>query len=191
MPLPIPRAAFAPPCGCRAAKVTPRSPSSAVPFLLRVLVVDDQPLARLRLRDLLDERADIRIVGEASDVPTALALIAELRPDVAFVDIHMPGPSGLEILRTAEPKPLVVFTTAHDQHAVTAFELNALDYLLKPFGARRLSEAIVRARERLPLLRRATGSTRTCGSASKPPRRPERPYGGFTCVPVDGSCRWI
>ena len=124
--------------------------------MLRVLVVDDQPLARLRLRDLLDERADVEIVGEAPDVPTALVLIDELRPDLAFVDIHMPGPSGLEVLRSAEPKPLVVFTTAHDQHAVTAFELNALDYLLKPFGSRRLAEAIGRARDRLPSLREAS-----------------------------------
>ena len=137
------------------------------------MIVDDQPLARLRLRDLLDEIDGIEILGEAADGDSALRLIANTRPDLAFLDIQMPGPSGLDVLRRADPRPLAVFTTAHDEHAVTAFELAALDYLLKPFGAERLRAAIERARAR----RQATE-----GTASEEPwvraaplRDPERP----------------
>lgn len=113
---------------------------------LRVVVVDDQPLARLRLLDLLEEIKDVECVAVASDGDEAIQVIREFCPDVAFLDIHMPGRSGLEVLRSVDPRPLAVFTTAFDRHAVTAFELHALDYLLKPFGADRLRVAVDRAR---------------------------------------------
>ncbi len=116
---------------------------------LRVVIVEDQPLARLRLRDLLEEVPDVEVVGEAADGGEALRIISNLEPDLVFLDIQMPGPSGVDVLRAMDPGPLTVFTTAHDRHAVAAFELNALDYLLKPFGAERLSVAVDRARETL------------------------------------------
>ncbi len=116
---------------------------------LRVVVVDDQPLARLRLRDLLAQIPDVECVGEAADGHSALAVLDELRPDLTFLDIQMPGLSGLEVLKRANPLPQVVFTTAYDQYAVTAFELHALDYLLKPFGLERVRVAVGRAREQL------------------------------------------
>lgn len=109
------------------------------------LVVDDDPLARARLRDLAAEVPLIEVVGEAADVDGALDAIARLRPDVVFLDISMPGGSGLDVARRMEHTAAVVFTTAYDHYAVTAFELSAVDYLLKPFGAERFREAVERA----------------------------------------------
>lgn len=123
---------------------------------IRAVVVDDHALARVRLKDLLNEIDDIECAGEASDGETAIGLIRDVQPDLVFLDIHMPGLSGLEVLRQSNPRPLAIFTTAHDQHAVTAFELHALDYLLKPFGTDRLRAAVDRARSMLRLEERAT-----------------------------------
>ncbi|UYG05755.1 LytTR family DNA-binding domain-containing protein [Halomonas sp. LR3S48] len=116
---------------------------------LSVLVVDDEPLARRRLRALLAEVAWVDLVGEAGDGATALDEIRRRQPDVVFLDIRMPGLSGLEVierLHAFEQVPAVVFTTAFDEYAVTAFELEAVDYLLKPFGTQRFRTAIERAR---------------------------------------------
>lgn len=109
------------------------------------VVVDDDALARDRLRDLASEVPLIRIVGEASDGASAVRLIDELKPDIAFLDIEMPAGSGLDVVRRLQHVPAVVFTTAYDQYAVAAFELSAVDYLLKPFGAERFKEAVERA----------------------------------------------
>lgn len=111
---------------------------------LRAVIVDDEALARQRLRDLLEQRGDVDVVGEASDGPGGVALIDDQRPDVAFLDIEMPGGTGLEVMRQAQHQPLVVFTTAFERYAVTAFELAAVDYLLKPFGPERLETAMRR-----------------------------------------------
>ncbi len=116
---------------------------------IRTVIVDDHSLARARLRDLLEDVEDVDCVGEAADGETAITLIGDTRPDIAFLDIHMPGISGLDVLRRSIPRPLAVFTTAHDRYAVTAFELHALDYLLKPFGVARLRTAVDRARSAL------------------------------------------
>lgn len=116
------------------------------PGLLRVVIVDDQPLARLRLDDLLSELDRVEVVGQASDGHEALRVLAEVEPHLVFLDIQMPGPTGLDVLRQAKPRPLAIFTTAHDEHAVAAFELAAIDYLLKPFGGDRLRAAVERAR---------------------------------------------
>ncbi len=121
---------------------------------VRVVIVDDHPLARVRLKDLLNDISDITCVGEAKDGETAIELIRTLQPDLAFLDIQIPGLSGLEVLRQSNPRPLAVFTTAYNQHAVRAFELHALDYLLKPFGAQRLRDAVERARSLLRLEQR-------------------------------------
>ena len=114
---------------------------------LRVLVVDDEPPARRRLCRLLGDMPDVIVVGEAGDGGGAVALSVELRPDVVLLDIQMPAPSGLDVVsRLPEPRPHVIFVTAFDRFAVRAFELQALDYLLKPVTAARLAESLSRAR---------------------------------------------
>jgi len=115
-----------------------------------VLVVDDEPLARRKLAALIKDVPWAVQVGEAPDGRSAIEAVRSLHPDVVFLDIQMPELSGIEVvarLRELEAVPVVVFTTAFDQYAVTAFELEALDYLLKPFGARRFLTALERARQ--------------------------------------------
>ena len=109
------------------------------------VVVDDDALARGRLRDLADEVPLVTVIGEASDGGSAVRVVDELRPDIVFLDIEMPSASGLEVVRRLTHTPVIVFTTAYDQYAVTAFELSAADYLLKPFGPERFREAVERA----------------------------------------------
>jgi two-component system LytT family response regulator len=110
------------------------------------LIVDDEPLARKKIRDLLAAVPWIECVGEVGDGLTAVAAIDEQQPDLVFLDIHMPRLSGLDILHHARHTPAVIFTTAYDRYAVTAFELAAVDYLLKPFGRERLLTSLERVR---------------------------------------------
>ena len=117
--------------------------------LVSTLIVDDESIARVGLRDLLADVGWIRCVGEASNGPAAVDAIDRLRPELLFLDIEMPGFTGLDVLRRVTHQPYVVFTTAYGEHAVTAFELGALDYLLKPFGAERLATALDRVRAAL------------------------------------------
>ena len=119
----------------------------------RALIADDEPLARRKLRKLIAAVDWLEVVGETGDGPSTVAAVDELEPDLLFLDIRMPGASGLEVLERIEHRPHVIFTTAYDKYAVTAFELQALDYLLKPFGPDRLASALERAREAL----RSTG----------------------------------
>ncbi len=109
------------------------------------VIVDDDALARERLKDLIVEAPLVEVVGEAADGAAGLRLLDEARPDVAFLDIEMPVMSGVEVLRRVRRPPAVIFTTAYDHYAVTAFELAAVDYLLKPFGVDRFREAVERA----------------------------------------------
>jgi two-component system LytT family response regulator len=123
---------------------------AAVPAsVLRVLVVDDEPLGRQRVLDLLDA-ADVEVVGTAADGVQAVESIRALRPDVVFLDVQMPRMSGLEVVREVGPAvmPVTVFVTAFDQFAIKAFDLSAIDYLVKPFRDERFREALRRARER-------------------------------------------
>lgn len=114
---------------------------------LRVLLVDDERPARERLRRLLGAHQDLEIVGEASDGGQAIERIAELRPDLVLLDIEMPGCSGMEVVASLPaPRPRIVFCTAFDQYAVDAFELHAVDYLLKPVNRARLAQALERVR---------------------------------------------
>jgi len=113
---------------------------------ITALIVDDEPLARKKIRDLLSSVPWIECVGEVGDGLTAVAAIDEQQPDLVFLDIHMPRLSGLEIMQRAKHSPAVIFTTAYDRYAVTAFELAAVDYLLKPFGRERLMTSIERVR---------------------------------------------
>jgi two-component system LytT family response regulator len=115
---------------------------------LRVLIVDDEPLARRELRRLLAVHPHVTIVGEASNVDEAAPRVTELEPDLLLLDIQMPGGTGFDLLARLDNPPRVIFTTAHDHHAVRAFEVNALDYLLKPVEPERLAAALARMPER-------------------------------------------
>lgn len=114
--------------------------------MLRVAVVDDEPLARRALRTMIGDEPGVTCVGEARTGTGAVALLDRERPDAVFLDVEMPGASGLDVLRRVERVPLVVFTTAYDRYAVAAFDLEAVDFLLKPFGRRRFRQAMVRLR---------------------------------------------
>ena len=118
--------------------------------MMRVLLVDDEELARERLRRLLAEAADVEVVGEAGDGVEAMAKIAELTPDIVFLDIQMPGATGLEVAGSlTAPRPQIIFCTAFDQYAIEAFEVHAADYLLKPIARVRLQKALDRVRSGL------------------------------------------
>src|SRR5262245_22713521 len=122
----------------------------AVPRMMRVLIVDDEAPARDKLRRWLGSHADIEIAGEAADGLAAAAAIENLAPDVVFLDIQMPGLSGLEVAAQLEigSAPLLVFVTAFDEHAIRAFDLNAVDYLLKPYDRDRLEKSLHRLQDR-------------------------------------------
>lgn len=115
---------------------------------IRTLIVDDEPPARTKLRNLLATEHDIELIGEAGNGEDAIRLIGETRPDLLFLDIQMPRPDGIAVLRAVRDEwlPCTIFTTAHAEHAVEAFALHALDYLLKPYSRERLVDALNRAR---------------------------------------------
>ena len=113
---------------------------------ITALIADDEPVARAGLRHLLADVDWVECIGEADNGPAALEAIDRLRPELVFLDIQMPGLLGTEIVKRLTHHPLVVFTTAHAEHAITAFELGALDYLLKPFGPERFNTALERLR---------------------------------------------
>lgn len=160
---------------------------------MRALIVEDEPLARDTLRDFLRDEADVELVGEAADGAAAVAAIDGLAPDVVFLDIRLPGLSGLGVLERLRHRPWVVFTTAYDRYAVSAFELEAVDYLLKPFGRQRFRTTLDRVRRRL-----AESGDRTAAAADPFPESlrsglVERPLrrlfarkrSGIVPIPVD------
>jgi two-component system LytT family response regulator len=114
---------------------------------MRILIVDDEPLARERLKRLLADIEGVEIVGEADDGVRAVELIEQEQPDLVLLDIQMPGLDGFGVIEALEESPPIVFVTAYDEYAIRAFEVNALDYLLKPFSRERLEQAIRRAQE--------------------------------------------
>ena len=120
---------------------------------LSVLVVDDEPLARERIRALLNHEPEVRIVGECASGRTAVKAIQEKRPDLVFLDVQMPGVDGFGVVEQigAGQMPAIVFVTAFDQYALKAFEVHALDYLLKPFDRERFQATLARARETIRL----------------------------------------
>jgi two-component system, LytTR family, response regulator len=118
---------------------------------VRALIVDDERLARNALRRLLSAHAEVKVIGEASNCDDARRAIQKSSPDVLFLDVEMPGGGGFELLERLEYIPAVIFTTAYDEYAVRAFEVSALDYLMKPITAKRLDAALGRARKALSL----------------------------------------
>ena len=111
---------------------------------MKAIIIDDEPPARRELRRLLSDFPWIEIIGEAGNIAQAAPMIEALSPGLVFLDIQMPGGSGFDLLTRLEHLPRVIFTTAHDEHAVRAFEVNALDYLLKPIDPARLAAALAR-----------------------------------------------
>jgi two-component system LytT family response regulator len=120
---------------------------------LRVLIADDEPLARQRLADLLEQHEGVELVDVAENGDEAVKLIRSLEPDLVFLDVQMPGKSGLDVVRAvgADTMPATIFVTAYDQHALKAFELAAVDYLVKPFDDERFASALQRARRLVEL----------------------------------------
>ena len=111
---------------------------------MRAVIIEDEPLARVELRRLLAPHPVVEIVGEAANIEDAKKLIDTTAPDLLFLDIHMPGGTGFDLLEQLDHVPAVIFTTAYDEHAVRAFEIDAIDYLLKPIEPERLADAIGR-----------------------------------------------
>jgi two-component system LytT family response regulator len=116
---------------------------------VRAVIVEDEPLARQTIKDFVADEDWLTIVGEATSGNQAVEVIEDIKPDLVFLDIKMPGLTGLEVLQRVKHDPEVVFTTAYGDHAVTAFELEALDYVLKPFGRERFRQVLGRVRRRL------------------------------------------
>ncbi len=164
---------------------------------VRVLIVDDEPLGRRRLRGLLDQAGDLMIVGEASDGAGAVSAIRELAPDLVFLDVQMPGLDGFGVIETIGPArmPPVVFVTAYDEYALRAFEVNAVDYLLKPVDRDRFAETLRRAREAGntgsdDLAAKMTALLQSRIGAGAPERVAVKTDGRIRLVPA-GSIRWI
>lgn len=120
---------------------------------IRTLVVDDEPLARQRLRTLLGPDPDLELIGECGDGRQAVTAVQQLKPDLMFLDVEMPALDGFEVLHALAgvALPVVVFVTAHDRYALRAFEAHALDYLLKPFDKERFAQALMRAKNQVRL----------------------------------------
>ncbi len=168
---------------------------------VRVLIVDDEPLARQRIRVLLTAEDDVVVVGESENGRQAVDGIRRLRPDVVFLDVQMPELNGFQVIEEigVERLPLIVFVTAYDEHAVRAFEVNALDYLLKPFDAARLAATLNRIRRELTLDRVGDSDlrdrmTRVLEQVGARPMRASRLHihteGGVTFLPTE-EIRWI
>lgn len=136
---------------------------------IRTLIVDDEPLARDRLRGFLKAEPAVQLIGECGSGPEAVALIATAAPDLVFLDMQMPGCDGLQVVAQlpAAKRPAIIFATAHEKFAVDAFDLEAVDYLLKPFDRDRLLQALRRAQE---YLQRQRVPEAPAASAPKPDR---------------------
>jgi two-component system LytT family response regulator len=116
--------------------------------MLKVILIDDERLARNELRRMLGEFSDVEIIGEAANASEGIEKIEALNPDLIFLDIQMPGKSGFDMLSQMDKAPHVIFVTAYDEYALKAFEVNALDYLMKPVEPQRLTEALLKVRQK-------------------------------------------
>ena len=158
---------------------------------IRTLIVDDESLARDRLRQLLAKEPEVELVGECSDGREAVAMIQSAKPDLVFLDVQMPELDGFSVLAELEgkPMPVIVFVTAHDKFALRAFEVHAVDYLLKPFDRERFQKALGRALEQVKqrdsstLIKRQTALLAELKPAAKAPER--------IAVKSGGSILWV
>lgn len=166
---------------------------------IRALIIDDEQLARQRVRGLLEADPGVEIAGECIDGVEAIEAITSLRPDIVFLDVQMPEVDGFAVLEALEPGdvPLVVFVTAFDEHAVRAFEVHALDYLLKPFDDERFRDALRRARSRLgrddrdEAVRRVLLMLREAGGKSEGVRRIMIKSGGHITFLRTADVEWV
>jgi two-component system LytT family response regulator len=117
--------------------------------MIQAILVDDEKLAREGLKNLLKEFPEVQIIGEASNADEALELIDKLKPQLVFLDVQMPEKTGFDLLEDLIETPAIIFTTAYDEYALKAFEVNALDYLLKPVIKERLAEAVQKAKKQI------------------------------------------
>jgi len=148
--------------------------------MLRAVIVDDEAPARALMREYLSAHADIEVAGECANGFEAVKTIAEIAPDVVFLDVQMPKLDGFEVLELLDPGPVVVFCTAYDEYALRAFEVHAVDYLLKPFGRERLAEALARVRSRV------------AGAAGTPAvAPPPAPSGALLAAAARPPGRWL
>lgn len=158
---------------------------------IRTLIVDDESLARDRLRQLLAKEPEVELVGECSDGREAVAMIQSAKPDLVFLDVQMPELDGFSVLAelSGKPMPVIVFVTAHDKFALRAFEVHAVDYLLKPFDRERFQKALGRAMEQVKhreghaLIKRQTALLAELKPAAKAPER--------IAVKSGGSILWV
>ena len=164
--------------------------------MMEVVLADDEVLARQKLRQLLREEHDVEVVGECASATETIELVKLVKPDILFLDIRMPGMDGFDVVGALlsgghAPMPAIIFTTAYDQYALRAFEVHAVDYLLKPFTQERLHSAISRARERALVSESSVGSNGingdTLGIAS---RIVFKSRGRILFLPVD-EIRWV
>jgi two-component system LytT family response regulator len=151
---------------------------------VRAVIAEDEPQARLTLRAYLRGVDWLSIAGEASDGREAVRLVDELEPDLLLLDVRLPELSGLEVVERIRHRPALVFTTAHDRFAVAAFELGALDYLLKPFGAERFARTLERVRAQMSLPAPADAVERTRDALARPPLRRLFARTGPRIVPI-------
>jgi two-component system LytT family response regulator len=166
---------------------------------IRTLIIDDEPLARQRVRGLLEAEPGVELAGECADGVEAIDAIKSLRPDLVFLDVQMPEVDGFAVLEALEPEevPLVVFVTAFDEHAVRAFEVHALDYLLKPFEDERFRDALGRARsrqgrtERDEAVRRVLGMLREANGGGDGIRRIMIKSGGHITFLRTAEVEWV
>jgi two-component system LytT family response regulator len=147
--------------------------SKEPPYKLRAAIVDDEELARQVLREYLARHPEIEIVAECANGFEAVKAVAERKPDLLFLDIQMAKLDGFEVLELLDPAPAIIFVTAHDNHAIRAFEVHAVDYLLKPVGSERFEAALARVKERLAANAekqpRAAPSAADLAAAARPP----------------------
>lgn len=139
--------------------------------MVRLVVVDDEKLARDRVKGFLAKIPDVELVGEAEDGTAAVEVIEKENPDLVLLDVQMPGGDGFSVLRALKDPPHVIFATAYDEYAIKAFEVEAIDYLLKPFSQGRLVDAIERVRQRID-----EGATRADAAALARVAEPARAY---------------
>jgi len=157
-----------------------------MPDKIKVLVIDDEALARELVKNYLDGISGVEIVGECENGFEAIKMIRELQPDLLFLDIQMPKIDGFELLEVLDPKPEIIFTTAFDQYAIRAFEMNAVDYLLKPFSRERLVQALEKARMRIGTPSRLTQLQNHLDDGPKTLERVITRLGSkITVIPVD------
>jgi two-component system, LytTR family, response regulator len=165
-------------------------------MMVRALVVDDEAPARRRIRRLLAAEPGITVAGECGDGESAIASIARERPDLVFLDVQMPERDGFEVVKAIRPAdlPAILFVTAHDRYALRAFEVHAVDYLLKPFSAERFRTAVTRARERIARRAPDPGLTTLATTLRNRPdylsRLPVRTAGRMVFVDI-GAVDWL